>query len=246
MMTYLTRLIAIALVSILPVPVQAGGGGNGLTIAVPLVPPYFDRSGNGIEASRIRGALSSAYCPDDVRFVVRSFVRHWQLYATDSSIDAVATVPKGETLPGHPSEFYITYQNGIGYRKSAFPDGIKNISDPSLDGKRIAAFVDALGILPGLSAKRPLFSSYVENGNQKTNSILLEQNKVDAVLSDRRIFDFYNRQIDGLKDAEIGFDAIFPPSPYRMKFRSREVRDVFNAGLKRTDGENSQIPARCN
>lgn len=246
-------LAVIVCLTLVPPPALAGGveSKDHITIAAPLVPPYFDKSGEGLEATRIRNALVSVYCPDQIRFAVRPFVQHWRLYASDTGIDAVTTVPKGEAIPGYPSAFYIEYQNGIGYRKSRFPNGITSISDPALDGKKVAAFVDALGILPGLSAKRPNFSSYVENGNQKDNSVLLDRNLVDAVISDRRIFEFYNGQIDGLKDStDIGFNAVFPPSPYRMVFRSAELRDAFNTGLKNlgavaADTRRSPLPARC-
>ena len=246
-------LAAVVWLNLYPASVTAGGQEESeyITIAAPLVPPYFNQRGEGLEAARIRNALASAYCPHQIRFAVRPFVQHWRLYTTETRIDAVTTVPEGEAIPGHPSAFYIEYQNGIGYRKSRFPNGIKSVSDPALDGKRVAAFVDALGILPGLSAKRPNFSSYVENGNQKNNSVLLDRNLVDAVISDRRIFEFYNGQIVGLKDStDIGFDAVFPPSPYRMVFRSADLRNAFNEGLKRrgagaSDGHNRPPPQRC-
>ena len=73
----------------------------------------------------------------------------------------------------------------------------------------------------------------MENANRKGNSALLDRNQVDTIISSRRIFEFYNGQAARLKEAtDIGSDPVFPPSPYRMIWRSAELRDAFKLGLR--------------
>ena len=68
---------------------------------------------------------------------------------------------------------------------------------------------------------------------RRWNSALLDRNQVDTIISSRRIFELYDGQSTGLKEAtDIGSNPVFPPSLYRMLWRSAELRDAFKLGLR--------------
>jgi polar amino acid transport system substrate-binding protein len=211
-------------------------GHEAIKIVTSLLPPYMDESGEGQEAEIIRAALAEGYREVDrsvtVEFYVQLFSRHWMSFLTDSRYDAVTTVPEAMHIQGFKSDRYVDYQNGVGYRRSSFPDGFAEFNFDKLARRRVIAFAGAAGIIPGLKAKRDAFSLYLEEPDQRIHSKLLLEGVIDVVLADGKIFSEYNRRLTGGHGIpDEGFAAVFCPTHYRMVFRSDEVRAKFDRGL---------------
>lgn len=80
--------------------------------------------------------------------------------------------------------------------------------------------------------------NYVERNNQATQPLLLALGRYDVVLSDRTIFQYYMheqaRKDPAFRVPEVSEHAFTTADPrdYRPVFRSRTIRDDFNAGLE--------------
>lgn len=231
----------------------AGTAGPGkvkdkIRIATVLLPPHMDDDGRGREAEIIVAALAGKYAPDAIEFYVLPFSRHWQAFQDESRYDAVTTVPLDLDLRLNPSVPYIEYENGIAYRSSRFPAGLGDVPLEALRASRIVAFAGASGILE-LEDRVPSFDLYLERKDQYSHSVLFMKDKVDAVIADRLIFDFYNQSVigsaypDQLKDLQ--FDVAFCPTRYKMVFRKAGDREEFDKGITalRRSGALQQIDA---
>lgn len=213
-----------------------------ILIVAAILPPHMDRFGGGKEARIIKNALRESTGVDKVEFLVQPFSRHWSYFLSDERIDAVSTVPMSVRLEGYPSECYITYQNGVGYISEMFPIRFTMDNLVRLSGHRVVAFPGAASIINEVGDLARTFDVYVERRNQQDHSILLAKNKIDAVIADKEIFEFYNKTVmseETLK--KIRFDAVFPPTPYRMVFRSANIRDQFDDAIKKMKKEGSVV-----
>ena len=208
-------------------------------VVVGLVPPYIDERGEGTEAATIRRLLAEQLEEDNVAFHILPFSRHWGAFLDDDRYDAVATVPAGLDLRGARSEPYVVYQNGVGFRCSLFPDGLRTFDPTDLYGLKVVAFGGAASILPGLAEARPQMSAYAEIRDQKAHSELLLSGRVDIVIADGSILAHYNRIVaeengapEGwLQPDELCFCPVFPPTEYALVFRDDDARTKFNRGL---------------
>jgi hypothetical protein len=221
---------------ILYLDAAARTGHETVKVVTSLLPPYMNESGEGQEAEIIRTAMAEGYreagSSVTVEFYVQSFPRHWMSFLTDSRYDAVTTVPETVHLQGFRSDRYVDYQNGIGYRKSSFPDRFAEFDFAKLAGHRVIAFAGAAGIVPGLKEKRDTFSLYLEESDQRIHSKLLLDNVIDVVLADGKIFSEYNHRLTGGRGIpDEAFARVFCPTHYRMVFRSNDVRAKFDRGL---------------
>lgn len=204
-----------------------------ILVVIPHLPPYATIKKQGQEILIITNALKHYDNQTKIEFVLQPFSRHWSFYLSDQRVDAVATVPSSVELEGYPSDCYITYQNGIGYRASTFPTRFLKTDIEKLEGYRVVGFTGAKSIIPEVGQHLERFKVYIERENQRLHSKLLSQNMVDAVIADREIIEYYNDQLDQADQIpDYRFDAIFEPTPYRMIFRSVEIRDKFNQALK--------------
>lgn len=204
-----------------------------IRIAAGQIPPYMDADGRGLEADAIEARLSPE-ASETIEYFVLPFSRHWTSYLQDERFAAVATVPEGMALEGFPSQPYITYQNGIGFRCADMPDGA-HLDD--LTGRKVVAFSGAASVLDDINRRSGSFLSYVEIANQRVHSERLIDGRADAVVGDRLIFAHYNAEIlagmtpeERAAVPELCFDAIFPETRYHMVFRSESLRDRFDAG----------------
>ncbi|MFN0264194.1 hypothetical protein ACKTEK_09990 [Tepidamorphus sp. 3E244] len=205
-----------------------------LNILTALLPPYVDRHGRGYERDIILAALAPRYREDQVEFFVQPFTRHWSSFLSDDRYQAVTTVPEGLALNGYQSVSYVSYQNGISYRMSAFPDGLDGEDFAALAGHRIVAFGGASRILSGLSDHVGSFALYVEEKRQSVHSSLLDRQIVDAVIADGAILFAYNQQFvaDNVR-ADMAFAPFACATPYHMVFRDAELQAFFDQGIAR-------------
>jgi ABC-type amino acid transport substrate-binding protein len=211
-------------------------GAETINIVTSLLPPYVDEEGRGREADIVRSALEAAFREESrsisVQFYVQPFAHHWLNYISDQRYDAVTTVPDGLRIDGYESDHYINYQNGIGYKAGQFPQHLADFSFDKLAGHRVVAFAGASQIIPNVQRYYPRFALYLEEPDQSVHSRLLMENVVDAVLADGSIFFEYNRRLNNSRDIPgVFFAAVFCPTPYKMIFRTSEMKNRFNRGL---------------
>lgn len=215
---------ALAITVVAPWAAQAAD----LVISAPVLPPHMTDQGDGREADIVRETLER--CGHEVTFETRFFGAHWKRYRQSERIDAVTTVPPGMDLPGHATDIYVRYQNGVSVLANSDHD-IAALSD--LRGLDIVTFENGLSIL-GIADKRDMFGSVREVADQEVHSRLLFGERVDAVLSDGLIFAAHNRDLreQGVEaydvTQDVRFKAVVPPSKYVMAFRDRAIRDDFN------------------
>jgi hypothetical protein len=157
-------------------------------VVVGLVPPHMNENGSGREAEYLTHLLGKS-----PTFYVPPFTRHWNSFQDDARYDAVATVPAEMVLGRNEStvflsKAYIQYQNGIGYDPDAFGGDVDPSNLAQLAGRRVAAFAGAADIVVGLRANIAKFAQYIEVKDQRVQSTLLQERKVDAVIEDELIF----------------------------------------------------------
>ena len=125
---------------------------------------------------------------------------------------------------------YIIYQNVAITLKS---DEIRIGSISQLEFFKVAAFQMANQYL-GEEYEETVSRSnqYLEVPNQFRQVKLLVENKVDVLIMDINIFNYYFELIDGnLNDIEVHY--IFPPNPYSLAFSDTDNVDRFNQMLER-------------
>lgn len=203
-----------------------------VTVAVGELPPHANARGEGREAEIIARTLEA--CGHTVTFQAFPFTRHWETYRVKDDIDAVATVPDGLPLPGHATNHYINFHNGVSVLADS---GITASSLADLKGKRVIAFKGAEGILPGLKDAVDSFATYDERTDQIVQSRLLFGKRTDAVLGDGMIFAAYNKNLQNQHaqkalnfdpNQAVKFLAIFDPTSYRMMFKSAAIQQDFD------------------
>ena len=74
---------------------------------------------------------------------------------------------------------------------------------------------------------------YKETADQKIRNIQLYKERVDVAIADKRIFEYFNTQLDSSFDVKqpIVLYDIFNVIEYQAAFRSKEVMTKFNSGL---------------
>jgi polar amino acid transport system substrate-binding protein len=132
-------------------------------------------------------------------------------------------------------------ESHISYRNYVITLAHRNLSIQSLDDLRshsVMAFQNA-GLYLGESYRRIVRQTpnYREEAQQALQPIMLFSERVDAVVADRNIFAWFAAQPDvtarvSTKTA-LKLHPIFPPTPYHVAFRSQELCDSFNRGLKK-------------
>jgi polar amino acid transport system substrate-binding protein len=105
-----------------------------------------------------------------------------------------------------------------------------------LKGLTVISFQGAANRYPGWLAEVKRTGNYTEQNDQSVQVKTLMTGRYDVVLSDRNIFRYFSRQLQGegltlLPVEEHEFTAV-NPLDYRPVFRDKKVRDDFNAGLQ--------------
>lgn len=125
---------------------------------------------------------------------------------------------------------YVTYQNvAISLRSDEHRIGNVN----QLDKFRVAAFQLANKYLgPEYEETVSRAKRYIEVPNQFRQVKLLLEGKVDVLVMDINIFNYYYAKINGnLNDVEVHY--IFPPNPYSLAFSDADNVAKFNQMLMR-------------
>lgn len=153
-------------------------------------------------------------------------------------LDGLLSITEGIGGQDYFTDNYITYQN-VATTLTRRNLKLQQIED--LANYSVAAFQNASMVLGDrFSLLVSGHSDYRELPSQITQNKLLFTGRVDVVVGDSLIFQYFSGlvepQING-KQA-VTFHRIFPESPRKAVFRDARVRDAFNAGLKaiRTNG----------
>jgi len=147
-------------------------------------------------------------------------------------LDGLLSITEGIGGQDYFSDNYITYQN-VATTLTRRNLKLQQIED--LANYSVAAFQNASMVLGDrFSQVVSAHSDYRELPSQITQNKLLFTGRVDVVVGDRLIFQYFTRMLESKIDASqaVTFHRIFPESPRRAVFREARVRDAFNAGLK--------------
>jgi polar amino acid transport system substrate-binding protein len=147
-------------------------------------------------------------------------------------LDGLLSITEGIGGQDYFSDNYITYQN-VAITLTRRNLKLQQIED--LANHSIAAFQNASMVLGDrFSQMVSAHSDYRELPSQITQNKLLFTGRVDVVVGDRLIFQYFTRLLEPKIDAgqAVTFHRVFPESPRKAVFREARVRDAFNAGLK--------------
>jgi polar amino acid transport system substrate-binding protein len=147
-------------------------------------------------------------------------------------LDGMLSITEGIGGQDYFTDNYIVYQN-VATTLSSRNLNVQQIED--LARYSVAAFQNASMVLGDrFSMIASAHSDYRELPSQATQNKLLFTGRVDVVVGDRLIFQYFSKTLEPKIDntQAVTFHRIFPESPRRAVFRDIRVRDAFNAGLK--------------
>ena len=195
-------------------------------------PPYVFGEDRGVAISIVREALQ--YKSHTLKPVFISVGRRIEMFK-HGYVDAIPIV-KNDSGPGaYYSDFFIRHHSAAFALNSRCCD-IKNVED--LKNYRVIAFQNAQKNLGQAFANVVKASSanYSEVANQKQQAYKLLENRVDAIVLDRHVFEFYKKELisQGKVDEGVKVDIfdLFEPTQYRLAFQDENVRNDFNEGLR--------------
>ena len=147
-------------------------------------------------------------------------------------LDGLLSITEGIGGQDYFTDNYVTYQN-VATTLTRRNLKLNQIED--LSGYSVAAFQNASMVLGDrYSMVMSGHSDYRELPAQITQNKLLYMGRVDVVVGDRLIFNYYIDKLEPQIDVRqaVTYHRIFPESPRKAVFRDARVRDAFNAGLK--------------
>ncbi|WP_372871169.1 substrate-binding periplasmic protein [Shewanella sp.] len=196
------------------------------------IPPYVIQQNNsGLELEILKHALARRGHMTVVHYLplARTFRE-----LKEGQLDGIINTQPHMLDGVYYSDEVIRFHNCV-FTLASRDLSITSLAD--LKGKSVVAFQKASKLLGTefgtIVAQQP---SYNEVATQKQQLFLLFKGRVDAIILERSIFGYYRKQEvdDGFKAAlaQVKEHCIFPPTDYRFAFRSEQIRDDFNAGLK--------------
>jgi polar amino acid transport system substrate-binding protein len=204
------------------------------------LPPYIiQESDSGIEVEILRQALPATLKP---KFAYLPFARV-KVSMEDGTVDAVTPVNESAGIKNaFFSKSHITYQNVAVTLKSR---AIKIGSIADLSKLRVVAFQDATVYLgPTFAAMAKANSNYSELAAQENQVKMLFAERADTIVMDINIYKFFKSKIKDIDvSKEVTIAEIFPPTEYKVAFKSRENAELFNTGLDklRSSGQYAAI-----
>ena len=212
------------------------------------IPPYVIReTDQGIEPDILRESFERRGHKVKMEYLplARTFG-----HLKSGLIDGAINVTEGLLEDVFYSDVVILFQNcAISLAKRNYPpfDSVAFLAD-----KHVIAFQRASTILgPAFGEMASNNSRYEETAVQKTQLFrLFLERDADFIIIEQRIFAYYRkearRRLGAVADQPVRLDCIFPSTAYRFAFRSRTLRDDFNAGLQaiRAEGVYDRIMER--
>jgi len=193
------------------------------------IPPYVIPKDNaGIELDIVKEAFSLSNIT--VKPIYVPLARLIKQIENDE-IDGSATIVESLGIKNvYYSDTYITYENiAVSLKKNNLK--INSISD--LTNKNIITFQNAKMYLGKEFSKAvSLNNSYYEFYDQKKQVKMLFKNRIQVIILDRNIFNYYKDNSSEKFNEEFVIHEIFPINKYKIAFKNSKIRDKFNLGLK--------------
>lgn len=205
------------------------------------VAPYIiQATDNGIELDIIRESL--AYKGHTMKTTYIPFIEIDHAFV-DKKVDAIATVEEKIGIDGYFSDHVITYRNyAVTLAKRHLKiDKISDLVDKSVTSFQLATKYLGREYMEMAKAN----PRYREKEEHTLRIKLLFDNRIDVVIIDKNIFQYYSKAIADQTDTKqaVVYHDIFPANKYKVVFQDKALRDDFNAGLKhlRQSGRYKQI-----
>ncbi|MET1079039.1 MAG: transporter substrate-binding domain-containing protein [Pseudomonas sp.] len=207
-------------------------------------PPYlFEGEARGLEYDIVVAAMRSG------GFEVEAYyapMERLHLMLRRADIDCIATTNEQSGVAAYYSDVYLHYHN-VAVALASRQYRIDSIED--LAGHSVSAFQRARFLLgPRFQHMAEANPRYREEAQQIARNRLLYTGRIEVIVGDARIIDYFNREVDKQVDIHqpLSRFAIFEPTPYRLGFRFQIQRDLFNRGLAkiRRSGEYEAIERR--
>ncbi len=195
-------------------------------------PPYVFKDGSGIVYTIVKEAL--AHKGHTVKPVFVDIGNGSDMF-NKKEVDAVTIARESSGLKGHYSDKFMQYHNAAFVLKKNNVS-IQQISD--LSRYRVIGFPYAQKFLPQSfgTAVRKAGNKYQELSDQKEQTYMLLTGRVEAVVMDRHIFEFYKNELCREKkvgkNVQVQMIELFSPTLYGSVFRQKKIRNDFNEGIK--------------
>jgi polar amino acid transport system substrate-binding protein len=193
------------------------------------IPPYvITDQHRGIVVEIIQQALQpQGY---QVEFVYAPN-RRVEYMVEEGQVDGTYNLAAGALKKVHYSKPIIDYHN-VAITLDSFPRPLENLTE--LAGLRVVVFQNAGKFLgPDYEKLTAGEQSFPEVSNQRSQVLMLFRGRADAIIMERRIFEYFYGQL--VASGEIGggylIHPLFEPAPRYAAFLDETVRDQFNAGL---------------
>ncbi|MFP4085933.1 MAG: substrate-binding periplasmic protein [Desulfobacteraceae bacterium] len=205
-------------------------GDRELTLAVGLaLPPYnIQETDSGMELDIVREALGLKGYTVKAKFVPFARVKRELIH---KKVDGALTITPDCGIVVFYSDKHIVCQNvAVTLKKNQID--IQDIGD--LRDKSVVAFQDATTYLGEAFAEMAKENpQYREIADQSLQINLLYSDRIDAIVLDKNIFQYLRKHNDRVDTSQpVDVRPIFDPSPFRVAFIDKQVRDDFNEGLK--------------
>ncbi len=211
--------------------------GEEIVVAFSLdAPPYImDDGKHGIEVEIVRAALKDAGY--SIRVEQLPYGELADAVVT-KGVDAAATVTPLDNGTYYSND-YITFRNAA---ITKLGSGLKVYSIKDLKGKSIVAWQNAyedLGpefkALFAPSVAAPYREKYREIASQQQQVEMFWRDQAEVIVIDVAVLQWFTWQMPAEVDTStpLVYHRIFPPTTrFKISFKSEQVRNDFNAGLK--------------
>lgn len=211
----------------LPLTGRAEPVAVGMSIAIP---PYFIKEiDGGIEYEVIQKSFHRfGYAVTPVFHLAGTKIQAYR----SKEVQCISTIAAGSNLPGFLSNPVVTFQNAV------ITLSKNKIKVNSLDDLR------QLNVLGFAGAKKYLGSAYAEAVAKNLHyrermknellPVLLYKGRVNAVVTDVMIFEFYRSKISHRMDVKEPYTIhpLFPAADFGILCHDQKLIDAFNAGLQ--------------
>ncbi|MDP2560513.1 ABC transporter substrate-binding protein [Psychrobium sp. 1_MG-2023] len=203
-----------------------------VTIAInsPMPPYVFEQQISGLEIAIINAAFHTQGYRTSFKL---SNTLALSSELSSGAVDGVAQNKQSSLIESLAIDVYAS-RNTFFYHNYAITLGFKRITSlDELAGLKVVAFLGARTYL-GQAFNDAIESnrfSYVELPNQAKHAQLLHAGEFDVVISDKRIFDYWQRKLNGHESSDTKYYKLFEKSARDVKFTNRTLRDEFNKGL---------------
>lgn len=196
------------------------------------IPPYaFPDTGRGIEVDIIREALAVSGVELDPVFVP---ARRIAFEFIQGKVDA-ASKDQGEDLTEHGGiygDVSVQFQDVI---FTLAERDLKLVEPSDLSDLRVVAFQNASKHYSDWLSPLQDSTNYTETADQSLQVKMLHRGRADAIVADLNIVQYLTKLVaqEGKIDIKpVATTNFAEPWGYRPAFRTEELRDKFNAGLK--------------